>query len=744
MIGDPYLEDENRSEWASLVKDCLHETKNCTPDAFSNIALSGLKTIYETFEDVTIQSQFFQVSGRSPPVSVRRRLLRPKPATKYKNCICDGNVTVRMWSTADEDEIVPSEDGDPLRCVWHGKSNYHQPLRQITCGEYWPKDCGLPVEADGSSNTLLPTASDGADENSVPGDPLTDALSLPNSSHSDSQHIKTTHIETGPNTQRDDVGSPAEVRDDYGTSSESNEQPDVNIGNTYELTNTEDGVTSNWHLVPPSQGAEDNLSFTPELKVRNDSDAMETILLGDDYTGSSDSDLEALRPLEPNAKQGATALSAKMNLRPRKRPLSLALPVLCEQFIGRNDIMNSLARAVFTTSPTSENGALARPSPMTAILCGQPGIGKTQIARHFVERFGNHFENTFWVHADSHQSITRSIHEIAIALGLVNGRRNHCHDDSAAECRTWFTTAETPWLLILDDAQASDDILPYFRNCKSGSIIVTTRHRRFDSFGQVPTSSILEIPPFTDEESRQYLVKHTRMSWKSSFSETTQRFIKMMGGYPLALTQIAGTMNESQSDCLPDLSPLALHMNLSHKDIRYSTTLQQLLAVSNGALSTKAQKLFAVLAYLNPHGISDSLLLAQNRLDGIDDYLPADENELITIIHELTRAHLIQVTQDAKSVQVHNERQDVLRSLLDLKQNKIAFRVASKACHQKWPSVKKFRNVLEGFWPEFDELHGHAHHLTTHWRPQFDSSDDFAQLITLSSWYDFVPTLNFA
>jgi hypothetical protein len=149
MIGDPYLDNENRPQWASLVKSCLEPSKRCTPETFSEDALSGLKHIDEIFEQICIQSQFFQVSGKS---SAPRRLLPSKSRMKYKNCVCDGNVVVRMWTTAQEDEDVLKGNQNSSGCIFSLDSVFHHPLRSITSGEW--RETTKPLELEEINTTL--------------------------------------------------------------------------------------------------------------------------------------------------------------------------------------------------------------------------------------------------------------------------------------------------------------------------------------------------------------------------------------------------------------------------------------------------------------------------------------------------------------------------------------------------------------------------------------------------------------
>jgi hypothetical protein len=138
MIGEPYLDSDDRTQWSSLVQDSLESTKGSMPEAFSVDALSCLKYIEEKFEHLEINSQFFQVSGK--PFK-RKGLYWSR--LKAKNCVCDGSVTVRMWTTQDDDEAVLDGIEASDSCIFSYKSGWHQPLRLITAGE-WGKE-RLPI-----------------------------------------------------------------------------------------------------------------------------------------------------------------------------------------------------------------------------------------------------------------------------------------------------------------------------------------------------------------------------------------------------------------------------------------------------------------------------------------------------------------------------------------------------------------------------------------------------------------------
>lgn len=60
----------------------------------------------------------------------------PVSKVKYNNCVCDGNITVRMWTTAQKDKGVLNANAKSGGCIFSVKSGWRQPLGLITSGKW--------------------------------------------------------------------------------------------------------------------------------------------------------------------------------------------------------------------------------------------------------------------------------------------------------------------------------------------------------------------------------------------------------------------------------------------------------------------------------------------------------------------------------------------------------------------------------------------------------------------------------
>jgi hypothetical protein len=148
MIGDPDLHEDNRAEWSQLVCECI-PSKTVPAGISCESALESLKFIAESFETFTIQSPFFHVTGM--PMG-RPKMLRPISRSKPNGCLCHSKLTVRMWSTADEDFTVLGHPGSEKKCVFQEKSNHHQSLLFIANGQF-DVETRLAIETSNSSKS---------------------------------------------------------------------------------------------------------------------------------------------------------------------------------------------------------------------------------------------------------------------------------------------------------------------------------------------------------------------------------------------------------------------------------------------------------------------------------------------------------------------------------------------------------------------------------------------------------------
>lgn len=127
MLGDPDLNLGNQDEWIPLISKCLPcktlpKHLDCPQDA------RCLQHVASCFEEFTLHSTLLQVSC----VAGSRRKHFLKVRAEDCRCICFATMTVRMWTTTNEEVTVPPGEGDRNNCAFYPKSTLYNRLVSIS------------------------------------------------------------------------------------------------------------------------------------------------------------------------------------------------------------------------------------------------------------------------------------------------------------------------------------------------------------------------------------------------------------------------------------------------------------------------------------------------------------------------------------------------------------------------------------------------------------------------------------
>jgi hypothetical protein len=191
------------------------------------------------------------------------------------------------------------------------------------------------------------------------------------------------------------------------------------------------------------------------------------------------------------------------------------LPDRDPHFTGRADLLEHV-RASLLANPHT---------PL--VLHGVSGVGKSQVAREYVERYGPEHRITWWVLAESVDHVRRSLVDLAGRLGVGIGPNS---DQTVDAVISRLESQPSPYLIVLDGARELGirRLMPTFR----GHVIVTTQD---PAWGHDSSSVGIEVPDFDADEAVSYLQKRD----PSLSAERASELVRLVGRLPLALAHVA-------------------------------------------------------------------------------------------------------------------------------------------------------------------------------------------------------------
>lgn len=221
--------------------------------------------------------------------------------------------------------------------------------------------------------------------------------------------------------------------------------------------------------------------------------------LDEERSGNNNSVEEVLRKSAAGSKEPVlTAQSVPC----RTRFFSTRMPSSEYVFYDREDILQKLTEALApTVSLTNDNHKLIRQRKIT-FLHGLGAIGKPVCATKWLYSDAACFHAVFWIKANNIFHLGRSIHDAAVAIGLVPNRNCHNHEKSRTEFISWLENADSNWLLVFDDVEDVNLLQLYIPRGQFGSILITTRQTASASFLlNLRNAEHIDVPPFSADES---------------------------------------------------------------------------------------------------------------------------------------------------------------------------------------------------------------------------------------------------
>ena len=712
LVGEPSLNPKKPDEWIDIISDCVSRRKGLPAKLATGVTVGCLQRISDRFEEIMLFSTVFDVSGRRKRGPKRKFTMK---RMEHDGCISCATVSVRLFSTSSEELRLDSGPGDTTICPFHPKSAHFLHLLTLNRGLDSPQ-----IEAPGTGERTMSDTAEATDGATIPGDLGQDLP--PVRVHEIVEEATTGQTEVRPLDQppvasETAAGSSGQVIIEGSRITHSDNIDEIRTGPTDQ----------------PNTGTETNAEISHQTRLENISE----------ISGSTE-ELEATTSVTPASSIGEEQQQDAELQKERKTHYSSFIPRRDSLFYGRSEILKELEDILFVPQDdASPQTSIIEPrKPNLVCLRGLAGIGKTAIANEFVCRFMHQFNNVIWLNASSEANLGRYCHDSAVALGLVNGRVSQDHQASRLKLMDFLKTCCAPWLLILDDCEDGVDISQYLPNDSMCSVIATARKQPLT----VPTTvwSVINVPGFTSEEAARFLVKCLDAEITDQDAEAICRAAVRFHISPLVCRQLTKWCAQgvvSLKDITVLLEKTDSDMNLAR---RFEPPVHMITSSVLGQLNEPATSLLRNFCFYDGNRVSKRLVrTAQPRnlkFKMLSHTEPGSDQALSEAVSRLVRLAMVDI--DGHQWSCQRSIQDSVRGQLDDETWRDGFNEACSSIWYHWPSSRKLKNIMGGFWEDFDQLHSHVHHLAgclvldrlDDQAASYDPGEEFTRLLVYHTW----------
>ncbi len=345
-----------------------------------------------------------------------------------------------------------------------------------------------------------------------------------------------------------------------------------------------------------------------------------------------------------------------------------------------------------------------------AVLSGLGGIGKTQIALKYAQRFRDSYRAVFWLNADKLSTLKTECGTLARTLELSFPAGNL--DEAVAALLEWLRI-EDGWLLILDNADDPAELGPFASVEGSGHVLITARPGDIQESKKLRPLT-LDVLPL--DEATEFLLKRCERPDAGEAERAAARGLAdKLGRLPLALEQagayIWATQGATFQKYLVDYDRRGLKRLEAKRPAlgKYPESVVSTWKTSFEAVRSVpgAADVLQFSAFLAPDAITYELLtkgaleLGPAIQEALADADPASP-QMDDLLQPLARLSLIRIDADSPSYSIHRLVQDVVRAAMDDGTRRLWAERAVRAVDAAFPIVEHAN------WPLCDQLLPHA------------------------------------
>jgi len=269
-------------------------------------------------------------------------------------------------------------------------------------------------------------------------------------------------------------------------------------------------------------------------------------------------------------------------------------------FTGRGQLLADLWQAL-----TAEKAAALT---QTQAVHGLGGVGKTQLALEYAYRYAADYGLVWWLRSEEPAILAADYAGLATALDLPEKEAKE-QDAIIKAVRQWLDH-HSGWLLIFDNANQAQDLLPYLPQAAIGHVIITSRSPHWKD-----VANPLKVPVWPREESVAFLMRRTGAQSEAVPVAEAAAVAEELGDLPLALEQASAYVEAtgiSWADYLDLFRQYRQDLLKEHQPLAYDATVATTWEISFQKIKAEtpvAVDLLNVCAFLAPDEIPRSLLI---------------------------------------------------------------------------------------------------------------------------------------
>lgn len=274
------------------------------------------------------------------------------------------------------------------------------------------------------------------------------------------------------------------------------------------------------------------------------------------------------------------------------------IPPRVRSFVGRERQIRAIREHLLKRS---------RSVLLPEALHGLGGVGKTQLALAYADKYRNEYMLGWWVPSETESSTLASLARLSIHLGS-----NPALDprDLAANLSVQLAAYET-WLLIFDNAASAPDITPFLPGGVDGHLLITSR-----SHAWAGIAHSVEVGSLPLAKAARLL----RIRSGDADIAASKKLAQELGGLPLALDQAGGYANECGIRLEEYLEQFAAHpaelLDRGNPQ-SYPDTVGRTLGVALGRLAGRnlaAVQLLELCALMAPEDLPIDLIFGSRHV----------------------------------------------------------------------------------------------------------------------------------